>query len=202
MSSPERIGILGGSFDPVHIGHLVAATTVRHACKLDRVLLMVANEPWQKTSLRPVTDAEFRYAAVAAAVADTDGLEASHIEIDRGGQSYTVETLETIRAGNPMAEVFLICGTDAASLLHTWVRSDEVARLAGVVVVDRPGAAFPNLGTQWQTTHVLMPALDVSSSDLRRRLAEGEPADFLIPQPVLNMIATRGLYARDQESKS
>ena len=184
-----RIGVFGGTFDPVHIGHLAVAVAARHDLALDRVLLVVANVPWQKAGTRPLTPAEDRHAMVEAAVADLDGIEASRIELDRGGPSYTVETLEALHAdGAP--ELFLVLGADAAANLHTWVRAEEVPRLAELVAVPRPGTPSP---PGMRTLDV--PHLDVSSSDLRARVADGRPLDVLVPAAALRVIRERGLYA-------
>jgi nicotinate-nucleotide adenylyltransferase len=180
-----RVGVLGGTFDPIHIAHLVAALEARHALRLDRVLLVVANEPWQKVGDHEITPAKDRLAMVEAAVADIEGLEASRIEIDRGGASYMADTLATL-AGEDV-ELFLIVGSDVD--LDTWVRADEVRRLATIVVVPRPGDVPPA-----GATVVEMPALEISASDLRRRLADGRPVEFLIPPAVLRSIRERGLY--------
>lgn len=178
--------MLGGTFDPVHIAHLVAALECRHALALDRVLLMVANEPWQKVADRRVTPAEDRFAMVRAAVADVDGLEASRIEIDRGGPSYTADTLGQLAA--PDTDLFLIVGSDVD--LDTWVRADEVRRLAELVVVTRPGDSPPT-----GARVVPIPALAISGTDLRARLADGRPVNFLIPSAALRFIRERCLYA-------
>src|SRR5690349_20125056 len=122
----DRIGVFGGTFDPPHVGHLVVAVNVRHALSLDRLLLVVANDPWQKRGTRQVSPAPDRLAMVEAAVADVEGLEASSIEIARGGASYTADTLAALRAANPASELFLVVGTDAAQGLPTWDRLDEV----------------------------------------------------------------------------
>ena len=184
-----RIGVFGGTFDPVHIGHLAVAVAARHELGLDRVLLVVANVPWQKAGTRPLTPAEDRYAMVEAAVADLDGIEASRIELDRGGPSYTVETLEALAEGGSR-ELFLILGADAAANLHTWVRADEVPALAELVAVPRPGTPPP---PGMRTLDV--PYLDVSSSDLRARVTDGRPLDVLVPAAALRVIRERGLYA-------
>lgn len=184
-----RIGVFGGTFDPVHIGHLAVAVAARHALGLDRVLLVVANVPWQKAGTRPLTPAEDRYAMVEAAVADLDGVEASRIELDRGGPSYMVDTLEALRHDGEH-DLFLILGADAAANLPTWVRADEVPNLAELVAVPRPGTAPP---PGMRTLDV--PHLDVSSSDLRARVADGRPLDVLVPSPALRVIRERGLYA-------
>jgi len=192
---PERIGVFGGTFDPVHVGHLVAAVNVRHDLGLDRVLLVVANSPWQKTGRRAVTPAEERYAVVRAAVEGVDGLEASRLEIDRGGTSYTVDTLEDLRRGRPGAELYLIVGSDLAGEMGTWERIEQADSLATLVVVSRAGGHPGVVPPGWQVRHVAIPALDISSTDLRARVADGRPLDFLVPSPALRCIKERGLYA-------
>lgn len=190
----ERVGVFGGTFDPVHVGHLVAAANVRHALGLDRVLLVVANLPWQKGD-RVLTPAEDRLAVVEAAVEGATGLEASRLEIDRGGESATADTLEELMAADPGRELFLVVGADVAAELATWRRVDVVAALAILVVVTRGGVPQPRLGPQWRTERVEIPALEVSSSELRSRQAAGRPLDFLVPRPAIDCIRRRGLYA-------
>jgi nicotinate-nucleotide adenylyltransferase len=190
-----RVGVFGGTFDPIHVGHLVAAINARHSLHLDRVLLMVANVPWQKAGLRAVTPAEDRYAVVAAAVHGLDGLEASRLEIDRGGESYTAETLRQIGEGEPGAELFLVVGADVALELGTWKGEAAIRELATLVVVNRPGSRVEADLPGWRVATVEIPALDVSSTDLRQRAADGRPLDFLIPGPAVRCIRERGLYA-------
>lgn len=190
----ERIGVLGGTFDPPHIGHLLAAVNVRSALNLDRVLLVVANEPWQKVGTREISPAVDRLAMVVAAVVDLPGIEASDLEIRRGGPSFSVETLEALRSGLPDAELFLIVGADAAGALHTWVRSRELPALATLVLVDRPGVQADDPPEGWSLERVEIPRVEVSSTDLRSRVVEGRPLDFLIPPSVATCIAQRRLY--------
>jgi len=192
----ERLGIFGGTFDPPHIGHLVAAVNVRHELGLDRVLLMVNNVPWQKAGTRTISPAEDRLAMVAAAVDDVDGLEPSRHEIDAGGMSYTADTLAALCRDDPTRELFVILGADAAAGLLSWERAEEVRELATIVAVRRPGIvdAPPLLGWRWVSVDV--PGVAVSSTDLRRRVAEGRPLDYLVPPSVVACIAERGLYRR------
>ena len=194
MSITERLGVLGGTFDPVHIGHLVAAVNVRHRLRLDRVLLVVAHQPWQKSGRR-ITPAADRLAVVEAAVAGTEGVEASAIEIERGGETYTADTLEQLVAEDPDRELFLVVGADVAADLHTWRRPDVVAALSTLVVVTRGGSQAVHVGPPWRVEHVRIPALEISSSDLRARAAEGRPLDHLVPLPAIACIRERGLYA-------
>src|SRR3984893_17084802 len=147
---PERIGVLGGTFDPIHVGHLVAAVNARHALGLDRVILMVANVPWQKVGGRTVSSAEDRLALVEAAVGDVPGLEAGRLEIDRGGESYTADTLEELADLHPGAELFLGVGSEGARERASWDRCQTSQRLATLVVVNRPGAGRPHGLEGWR----------------------------------------------------
>ena len=189
-----RLGVLGGTFDPPHFGHLAAALEARWRLGLDEVLMVVANDPWQKSSLRPVTPARLRLAMVEAAVAGCDGLTASGIEIDRGGESLTADTLARLRADRPGAELFLVVGSDAAEGLDTWKRCDEVRALATTVVVDRGGREGGRPPGDWPAVVVEAPGLEISSRDLRSRFAEGRPVAALVPPGVVEAVAAHGLY--------
>jgi nicotinate-nucleotide adenylyltransferase len=188
-----RIGLFGGTFDPPHVGHLVTAVNVRHALGLDSVVLMVANAPWQKDGTRPISPAEDRLAMVEAAVADVEGLVAGDAEIRRGGPSFTADTLEGLARCFPDAELFTIVGDDAAAGLTTWQRYDEIVARSRLVVVDRPGAPV-ELPAGFDWLHVEVPRLEVSSTDLRARVLDGRPLDYLVTEPVLGIIAARRLY--------
>jgi nicotinate-nucleotide adenylyltransferase len=190
-----RVGILGGTFDPVHVGHLVAASWVRDALSLDRVLMVVANEPWQKTAQRRVTPAEDRLAVVAAAVEGVPGLEPCRLEIDRGGPSYTVETVRELIEEQPDTCFYLVVGADVASELDTWRDVGALAAMVRLVIVDRGGIDRGTDPDGWQVERLRIPALDVSSSELRDRLAAGRSVDFLIPEPAILCIERLGLYA-------
>jgi len=190
----ERLGIFGGTFDPPHIGHLVTAVNVRHDLALDRVLLVVNDVPWQKVGSRSISPAADRLAMVEAAVRGVDGLEASRIEIDAGGPSFTADTLATLRAESADRELFVILGADAAAGLLTWERADEVRDLATVVAVHRPGVADVTPLAGWRWVRLDLPGLEVSSTDLRQRARDGRPLDYLVPGPVIDCIAARGLY--------
>ena len=188
-----RIGLFGGTFDPPHVGHLVTAVNVRHALNLDIVILMVANDPWQKSGSRDVTTAEDRFAMVEAAVSVVDGVVAGRDEIDRGGPSYTADTLMALAEKHPGAELFTIVGDDAAAGLPSWTRVEQVAEYSQLVVVDRPGVAV-DLPKQFSWLRVESPRLEVSSTDLRSRFSDGRPLDYLVTEPVLRVIEKRGLY--------
>ena len=190
---PQRLGLFGGTFDPPHVGHLVTAVNVRHALRLDLVILMVANVPWQKAGSRSIAAAEARFAMVAAAVADVPGLVAGRVEIDRGGPSYTADTLELLALEHPGAALFTIVGDDAAAKIETWERHEEVAARSTLVVVDRPGEPV-ELPTGFVWERVEVPRLEVSSTDLRDRCRDGRPLDYLVTEPVLDVIRSLHLY--------
>lgn len=190
---PRRIGLFGGTFDPPHVGHLVTVVNVAHELGLDLVILMVANVPWQKEGTRPITPADDRLAMVEAAVRDVPGLVPGRHEIDHGGPSYTADTLAALQAQHPDAEFFTIIGDDAAAGLRTWTRWEEVVDRSRLVVVDRPGETVElDGGLEW--IRVEVPRLEVSSTDLRERFTDGRPLDYLVTQPVLDVIRARGLY--------
>jgi nicotinate-nucleotide adenylyltransferase len=193
-----RLGIFGGTFDPPHVGHLVTAVNVRHELGLDRVLLVVSNQPWQKVGTREISPADARLAMVEAAVADVEGLEASRIELDAGGPSYTADTLARLLAEDPDRELFVILGADAAAGLLTWERWEEVRDLATVVVVDRPGEPPAEAPAGWRWRRLEVPRLDVSSTDLRARAADGRPLDYLVTHEVADWIEQHHLYRGEQ----
>ncbi len=185
--------MFGGTFDPIHVGHVVAASTVRHDVGLDRVLLMVAGDQWQKRG-KVVASAVDRLDMARAAVVGIEGLEASALEIERGRPSYTHETLEALQA--PGRELFLVLGADAARNTGTWVEVARCQELATLIVVSRagdPGEPADPSGWRWRT--VTIPWLDLSSTELRARLAAGRPVDGLVPSPVIELIRARGLFA-------
>jgi nicotinate-nucleotide adenylyltransferase len=186
--------VFGGTFDPPHVGHLVIAVNVRHALALDVVLLVVANDPWQKSGAREISAAVDRLAMVEAAVGVVDGLEASDIELERGGTSYTADTLAELGRRHPQAELVLILGSDAAAGLPTWDRVEEVRRAATIVVVTRPGAEDGGPPPGWEWEQVETPRLEVSSTDLRARVSTGRPLDYLLTPAVIDCIDERRLY--------
>lgn len=188
-----RIGLFGGTFDPPHVGHLVTAVNVMHTLDLDRLILMVANMPWQKQGSRRITPAQDRLAMVEAAVRGVPGLEAGRTEIDRGGASYTADTLVSLADNHPGAQFFTILGDDAAAGLPSWERFRDVLDRSRIVVVDRPGmpVVLPE-GIDW--IRVEVPRLEISSTELRSRLVDGRPLDYLITPPVLGVIRERALY--------
>jgi nicotinate-nucleotide adenylyltransferase len=190
-----RIGIFGGTFDPVHSAHLEVADAVRRRLGLDRMLLVVANQPWQKEGDRTVTDAEDRFAMVEAAVAGWPGLEPSRMEIDRGGPSYTIDTVRQLKRDNPGAELFLVVGSDVAAGLVTWRDEPSLRNEVVLAVVGRPGVPPAPPPPGWRAVAVPVAPADVSSTELRQRLESGLPVDGLGPEAVVRCIRQRGLYA-------
>jgi nicotinate-nucleotide adenylyltransferase len=190
------LGVFGGTFDPVHVGHVVVAAETRAALDLDRVLLVVAGDPWQKRGL-VVASARHRLMLVEAAVEDVEGVEASAIEIEREGPSVTADTLEAL--AGPRRELFLVLGADAVANMPTWRRLEETRDLATVVVVERAGDTHAEPpGPGWRVERVAIPRLDVSSTDLRERLRTGRPVDGLVPPAVVRAIRSHGLYTESR----
>jgi len=194
VGTRERLGVFGGTFDPVHVGHLVGAVEARYQLDLDRVLFVVARDPWQKRG-QVVAPADARFAMVAAAVAGVDGFEASTLELDRSGPTYTIDTVSDLAAAH--RDLFLIVGADAAAGLDTWKRAESLREAVTVAVLARATdtALEPLIG--WDVRPVTMPRIDVSSTALRDRLARGAPVDFLVPPGVIRVIRERRLYTPD-----
>jgi nicotinate-nucleotide adenylyltransferase len=188
-----RIGVFGGTFDPPHIGHLVIAADVRHELGLDRVLMIPAGEPWQKVDGGDVSQPSARLAMIEAAVGDVEGLEVSRIEVDRSGPTYTVDTLQELASAYPGAELFLILGADAAAGLDTWHEWQRLPELCRLVVVDRPGESGP-VPAAFDPLRVSAPRLDISSTEIRRRVAEGRPVRFLVTDGVVSVMDRLCLY--------
>ena len=200
QATPQRIGVFGGTFDPLHFGHLAIALEVRHQLKLDRMLLVVANDPWQKTVFNTVTPARFRFEMVAAAVSAANesmgeaALEASDHEIRRGGETYTADTLATLASETNGAELFVVVGSDIAASLDTWKRADEIRQLATTVVAERGGSTSGRPPEGWEHLVVKVPALEISSTDVRNRFRNGRPVEALVPLGVVDYVRSSGLY--------
>ena len=188
----ERIGVFGGTFDPVHVGHVCAAAETRAALALDRVLLVVAGDPWQKHGV-VVASAADRLAMVRAACVGIDGVEASALEVERAGPSYTVDTLRALEGRR--RELFLMVGADVPPRLDTWHEPGAISALATLVVVERAGElGGPPPGSGWRVERVPVTRVDAASSTLRTRLAAGGPVDGLVPPAVVRLIRERRLY--------
>lgn len=172
----------------------MAAVGVRHVLSLHRVLVTPANIPWQKRGVRDVTPIADRLAMTRAAFADLEGIEVSTVELDRGGDTYTVDTLIALQEARPDDEHWLIVGSDVARQLDTWHRPDVVRSLTRMVVYERPGSVGARPPASWPFELVDLPLIDVSSTDIRDRVRRGEPIDGLVPPSVADIVRRRGLY--------
>ena len=188
---------MGGTFDPVHNGHLVAASEVAARFHLDEVVFVPTGEPWQK-SARAVSSAEHRYLMTVIATASNPGFTVSRVDVDRPGPTYTVDTLRDLRAQRPGSDLFFITGADALAQMLSWKDAEELAGLASLVGVTRPGheLAVPASGSlPAGSVHLLeVPALAISSTDCRDRVAAGLPVWYLVPDGVVQHISKHGLY--------
>jgi len=194
---PTRIGIFGGTFDPPHDGHVAAARAVTEQLGLDRLLLVVANDPWQKSGQRAVSPAADRYALSELLAEEIPGAEASRLEMERGGPSYSVDTAEEIlaEAGGQPTELFLVIGADLVPELHSWHRSADLRRLVTLAVVSRPTGPPPAIPPGWRAVWVDGPQVAVSSSEVRGLLREGRSVEGMVPEPIIRCIGRRDLYA-------
>jgi nicotinate-nucleotide adenylyltransferase len=190
----KRIGIMGGTFDPIHNGHLVSASEVADRFELDEVVFVPTGEPWQKP--RGVTPAEDRYLMTVIATASNPQFQVSRADIDRKGPTYTVDTLRDLRAlYGPEAELFFITGADALAKILSWKDALEVFSLAHFIGVTRPGFDLTDEHLPADTVALVeVPAMAISSSDCRTRVASGKPVWYLVPDGVVQYIAKRGLY--------
>jgi nicotinate-nucleotide adenylyltransferase len=187
---------MGGTFDPIHHGHLVAASEVAHRFNLDEVVFVPTGQPWQKDG-RVVSAAEDRYVMTVLATAHDPRFRVSRVDIDRGGPTYTVDTLRDLHRelDQTAAELFFITGADALANIATWRDSEEVVSLAHFVGVTRPGHVLKDPGLpEGSVTLVEVPALAISSTDCRTRVSAGEPIRYMVPDAVLEYIDKRSLY--------
>lgn len=196
---PLRVGIFGGTFDPPHVGHVSVARDVADALDLDRVLWVPVRLPPHKSDVA-VSAAFIRLEMVAAATAADPRFDASEIELNRPGPSYTVDTVRELRTVAPDAELFLIIGADQVRTLDTWREPEEVLRLATLVLMDRAGEAAREVAPPLQgiegALHVPVGRVDVSSSEVRARVAAGEDVSGMVPESVSDIILREGLYVR------
>jgi nicotinate-nucleotide adenylyltransferase len=190
------VGILGGTFDPIHRGHLEAAASVADQLGLSTILLVPTGDPWQKTTHASRED---RLAMTSLAAAESDVFTVSRVDIDRPGPTYTLDTLRDLREQYSEAELFFIVGADALAGLPSWRSPEFLAEMATFVGVTRPGERFidPDIAGL-QVVRVDVPAVDVSSTQIRSRVAEGEPIDDLVPESVADYISSHRLYRESE----
>ncbi|WJL95696.1 nicotinate-nucleotide adenylyltransferase [Microbacterium sp. ET2] len=194
MSSarPPRIGVMGGTFDPIHHGHLVAASEVAQSFDLDEVVFVPTGNPWQKTR---VSDSEHRYLMTVIATASNPQFTVSRVDINRSGPTYTIDTLRDLKHQRPDAELFFITGADAIAQILSWRDHDELWDLAHFVAVSRPGHVLDTEGLPTEDVSQLqIPALAISSTDCRERVRRGHPVWYLVPDGVVQYIAKHHLY--------
>ncbi|WP_062288861.1 nicotinate-nucleotide adenylyltransferase [Demequina phytophila] len=191
MGSLARVGVLGGTFDPIHLGHLAAASEVCARLGLDQVLLTPAHSQPFKQGIDTASP-EHRLAMCELAAAEDERFGVSPVDIERGGVTFTVDTLTDLRAQRPDAELFFITGADALARLDEWKDAHRLAELATFVGVTRPGHSLEE--SEWPHILVEAPALAISSTDVRRRTRVGLPIRYLVPRSVADYIAANGLY--------
>jgi len=198
-----RIGLMGGTFDPVHLGHLVIAEEARHEFALDRVIWLPAGDPPHKH--REVTFQEHRYAMVVLATASHASFDVSRLELERAGPSYAIDTILHFRRQHPEQELFFITGADAILEILTWRRHAEVVQECRFLAVTRPGYDLARLQTVLPESYlerihlISAPGVDISSTALRERLRNGEPVRYLLPETVESYIRKHGLYTDEME---
>jgi nicotinate-nucleotide adenylyltransferase len=193
MRERRRIGIMGGTFDPIHHGHLVAASEVQSRFDLDEVVFVPTGQPWQKGAVSPAED---RYLMTVIATASNPRFQVSRADVDRDGPTYTVDTLRDLNAVfGATADLFFITGADALAKILSWKDALEMLSLAHFIGVTRPGFELSDAHLPADTvTLVEVPAMAISSSACRQRVADGEPVWYLVPDGVVQYIAKRGLY--------
>lgn len=192
VTAAPRIGVMGGTFDPIHHGHLVAASEVAQWFDLDEVVFVPTGEPWHKDDVSP---SEHRYLMTVIATASNPRFTVSRVDIDRGGLTYTIDTLRDLKAQRPDAELFFITGADAIAQILSWRDHDELWDLAHFVAVSRPGHVLSTDGLPSDDVSQLeIPALAISSTDCRDRVQRGHPVWYLVPDGVVQYIAKHHLY--------
>jgi nicotinate-nucleotide adenylyltransferase len=194
-----RLGVMGGTFDPIHHGHLVAASEVAASFGLDEVVFVPTGQPSFK-QYKDVTQPEHRYLMTVIATASNPRFTVSRVDIDREGLTYTVDTLRDLNIARPDADLFFITGADALTQIVTWKDPDELFAMAHFVAVNRPGHTLSTVGLPADSVSQLeIPALAISSSDVRARARAGKPVWYLVPDGVVQYIAKHGLYRGDHE---
>ncbi|WP_256870679.1 MULTISPECIES: nicotinate-nucleotide adenylyltransferase [Micrococcaceae] len=187
------MGVMGGTFDPIHHGHLVAASEVAAKFGLDEVVFVPTGQPWQK-SHKLVSRPEHRYLMTVIATASNPRFTVSRVDVDRPGPTFTIDTLRDLRAERPDADLFFITGADALAQILSWKDVDELWSLAHFVGVTRPGHELHDMGRD-DVSLLEVPAMAISSTDCRTRVGAGNPVWYLVPDGVVQYIAKYGLYA-------
>ena len=192
--TPTRVGIMGGTFDPIHHGHLVAASEVAALFDLEEVIFVPTGAPWQKTE-RQVSPAEHRYLMTVIATASNPRFWVSRVDIDRPGPTYTIDTIRDIQSQRPGAELYFITGADALGQILSWKDAEQTLRLARFIGVTRPGYELSDAHLPIDSVTLLdVPAMAISSSDCRDRVAAGHPVWYLVPDGVVQYINKHRLY--------
>jgi len=194
MGGRLRLGVMGGTFDPIHHGHLVAASEVQSVFGLDEVVFVPTGQPWQKDD-RAVSPAEHRYLMTVIATASNPRFTVSRVDVERPGLTYTIDTLRDLKAQRGDVEMFFITGADALAQILSWKDIDELWSLAHFIGVTRPGHTLSDTGLPEDGVSLLeVPAMAISSTDCRQRVREGEPVWYLVPDGVVQYIGKYGLY--------
>ena len=198
MTNSQHIGIMGGTFDPIHNGHLVAASEAAHRFALDTVVFVPTGKPWQKAS-REVTAAEHRYLMTMVATASNPRFTVSRVDIDRKGPTYTIDTLRDLRELFPDAEFYFITGADSLQSIMSWHNWEEMLEMAHFVGVTRPGYELSTdmlpAGSREDINLIDIPAMAISSTDCRERAAQNRPVWYLVPDGVVQYITKNNLYS-------
>ena len=190
----RRLGVMGGTFDPIHHGHLVAASEVQSVFGLDEVIFVPTGRPWQKGD-RKISDPEHRYLMTVVATAANPVFTVSRVDIDRPGPTYTIDTLRDLTALHPDADLFFITGADALQSILTWKDTEEMFELAHFVGVTRPGHDLDTSGVpSGRATLIEVPAMAISSTDCRNRVSASSPVWYLVPDGVVQYINKYALY--------
>jgi len=190
----RRIGVVGGTFDPIHHGHLVAASEVQSVFDLDEVIFVPTGQPWQKDD-REVSPAELRYLMTVVATASNPRFTVSRVDVERPGPTYTIDTLRDLSQQYPGSDLFFITGADALAQILSWKAVDELFELAQFVGVNRPGHELSGDGLPAERVSLMeVPAMAISSTACRERVRAGEPVWYLVPDGVVQFIAKYRLY--------
>jgi nicotinate-nucleotide adenylyltransferase len=194
----KSLGVMGGTFDPIHMGHLIIASEALYALSLDRMIFMPTGQPWQK---KAQSSSEDRYLMTVMGTSGHPRFAVSRMELDRVGPTYTADTMQQLRNFHEDAALYFIAGADAVLKLGTWERIESLASLAEIIAVTRPGIPMSGFEprAEWPRVRELaVPGIDISSTDIRERVRSGRPIDYLVPASVASYIREHGLYSTAQ----